>query len=51
MNLTANQEIERLKELLKGRKEEYAIFWACASDLEYDNEIRWKIKKLELFNQ
>jgi len=26
MNLTANQEIERLKELLKGRKEEYAIF-------------------------
>lgn len=39
-------EIARLKWLLKWRREEYAIFWACASDLEYDNEIKKQIAEL-----
>jgi len=39
-------EIARLKWLLKWRKEEYAIFGACASDLEYDNEIKKQIAEL-----
>lgn len=39
-------EIQRLKTLLKWRKEEYAIFWATSADLEYDNQIKAKIKEL-----
>lgn len=39
--------IKHLKELLKARKEEYACFGACSADMEYDNEIKKEIKKLE----
>ncbi len=40
-------EIERLEELLKGRKEEYEIFGATTRDLAKDNQIRNKIRELE----
>ncbi len=40
-------EIERLKELLKGRKAEYEIFGATTRDLTKDNQIRNTIRELE----
>ena len=40
-------EIERLENLLKGRREEYEIFGATSVDLGYDNKIRDKIKELQ----
>ncbi len=43
-------EIQRLKSLLKGKKEEYEIFGKTAQDREEDNKIIDKIKELEAKN-
>ena len=41
-------EIDRLKELLAGRREEYKIFGATSTDRQKDIEINNKIKELGL---
>ena len=42
------EEVSRLKSLLKGKKEEYKIFGKTSFDAEKDFEISLKIKELEL---
>jgi hypothetical protein len=41
------QEIERLKELLRVRREEYKVFGKTGEDAERDGEILRRIKELE----
>ena len=42
-----NFEIERLKNLLKERMEEYQVFGKTSEDIEQDNKIIKKIKELK----
>jgi len=42
-----NDKVERLKELLKGRREEYEIFGCTSADIEQDQKILNQITDLE----
>lgn len=46
--MTNQLEINRLKQLLEGRNEEYKIFGVTNEDLQEDSKIINKINKLEL---
>ena len=45
--LEKEKEIDRLKQLLNERKEEYKIFGATSSDYEQDNNIKAQILELQ----